>query len=171
MRFLLHRPWAGLVAVIAVGFIGFIAWHTRESGGTASVEKETAAPAGETKPPLRLSADDARRAGLIVKPLEATPAADTVELFGTVEVNKDKLARVVSPVAGRLAKINANLGDTVGAGATLALIESSESGDARATYIQAQTEVTLAASNLERIRGLVAGGSMARKEELKARAD
>src|SRR5438477_12943304 len=112
---------------------------------------------------MRAPRNDARRAGLVIKPLRPEPAAEAVELFGTVEVNKDKLARVVSPVAGRLAKINANLGDTVGAGATLALIESSESGDARATYIQAQTEVTLAASNLERIRGLVAGGSMARK--------
>ena len=108
MRFLLRRPWVGLAAVLAVGLIGFLAWHARESGGTASVEKETAAPAGETRPLLRLSADDARRAGLVIKPLEATPAADAVELFGTVEVNKDKLARVVSPVAGRLAKINAN---------------------------------------------------------------
>ena len=74
-------------------------------------------------------------------------------------------------MAGRLAKISGNLGDAVGAGTTLALIESSESGEARAAYIQAQTEVALAGSNLERIRSLVAGGSMARKEELKARAD
>jgi cobalt-zinc-cadmium efflux system membrane fusion protein len=171
MRFLLRRPWSGLVAVIAVALIGFLAWHARESGGTASVEKETSASVGETRPLLRLSAEDARRAGLVIKPLQPAPAADAVELFGTVEVNKDKLARVVSPVAGRLAKINVNLGDTVGAGATLALIDSSESGVARAAYLQAQTEVALAASNLERIRGLVAGGSMARKEELKARAD
>ena len=57
------------------------------------------------------------------------------------------------------------------AGDTLALIESSESGEARAAYAQAQAEVALAASNLERIRGLVAGGSMARKEQIKARAD
>jgi low affinity Fe/Cu permease len=51
---------------------------------------ETAAPAGETRTLLRLSADDARRAGLVVKPLQPAPAADAVELFGTVEVNKDK---------------------------------------------------------------------------------
>jgi membrane fusion protein, heavy metal efflux system len=171
MRIFFGRPWVGLSTVVAIGLIAFIAWHARESAGTATVTKETAASAGETRPLLRLSVDDARRAGIVVQPLEATPATDAVELFGTVEVNRDKLARVVSPVAGRVSKINASLGDMVGAGDPLALIESSESGEARAAYAQAQTEVALAASNLERIRGLVAGGSMARKEEIKARAD
>jgi cobalt-zinc-cadmium efflux system membrane fusion protein len=67
--------------------------------------------------------------------------------------------------------INGNLGDVVRAGGTLALVESSESGDARAAYAQAQAELALAASSLDRIRNLVSGGSLARKEELKARAD
>ena len=169
MRILLHRYWAGLFALVVIALGAVILWPTPESGGTTSAEKETAAAHGDET--LRLSADDARRAGLVVKRLEPEETVDAVELFGTVEVNKDKLARVVSPVAGRVAKINANLGDRGRAGDPLALIESSESGEARAAYAQAHTELTLAGSNLNRIRSLVTGGSLARKEELRARAD
>ena len=141
MRILLRRYWAGLFALVVIALVAVIFWPTPESGGTTSAEKETAAAHGDETEPLRLSADDARRAGLVVKRLEPEETADAVELFGTVEVNKDRLARVVSPVAGRVAKINANLGDRVRAGDPLALIESSESGEARAAYAQAQTEL------------------------------
>src|SRR5215813_9139153 len=163
MRTLLRRYW------VVIALVPALLWPTPHNGGKTAAEKETST-AGEAKP-LHLSADDARRAGLLVKRLEPTHVAEAVELFGSVEVNKDRLARVVSPVAGRVAKINANLGDTVHAGDTLTLIESSESGEARAAYAQAQAELQLASSNFNRIRNLVAGGSVARKEELQARAE
>lgn len=166
----LRRYWPGLLALVGIGLVAVLLWPSPQSGGKGSAETQTAPVAGETKP-LRLSADDARRAGLVVKRLEPAQTAEAIELFGTVEVNRDRLARVVSPVAGRVAKINANLGDTVRAGDTLALIESSEIGDARSAYAQAQTELALTAGNFDRIRGLVAGGSLARKEELQARAE
>ena len=44
-------------------------------------------------------------------------------------------------------------------------------GEARAAYAQAQAELRLASSNFDRIRNLVAGGSVARKEEMQARAE
>jgi cobalt-zinc-cadmium efflux system membrane fusion protein len=171
MRALWRWRWTGFIGLVAFVFGGFLAWQARESSRTAIAEKETTGSAPETRPLLSLSAEEARRAGLVVQRLEPTRAGETVELFGTVEVNRDKLARVVSPVAGRLVTINGNLGDVVRAGGTLALVESSESGDARAAYAQAQAELALAASSLDRIRNLVSGGSLARKEELKARAD
>jgi cobalt-zinc-cadmium efflux system membrane fusion protein len=165
----IHRRWRAAWIAIAIGIALVTAalWLTSRDARTP---EPAAKPAAEAKP-LQLSADDARRAGLVVKRLEPTETAETADLFGTVEVNQDRLARVVSPVAGRLVKIDANLGDLVRAGDTLALIESSESGDARAAYAQAQAELALAGSTLDRIRSLVAGGSLARKEELKARAD
>src|SRR4051794_23731008 len=99
MRILLRRYWVALLALVGVTLIAVLIWPTPKSGGKTSPKKETTTAAGESKP-LRLSADDARRAGLLVKRLEPAPAADAVELFGSVEVNKDRLARVVSPVAG-----------------------------------------------------------------------
>lgn len=159
--------WAGVLIPIGLALAAVILWQASQGARTP---EPAAKPAAETKP-LQLSADDARRAGLVVKRLEPTQAAETIELFGTVELDKDKLARVVAPAAGRLTKINANLGNVVRAGDQLALIESSESGEARGAYAQAQSELALAASNLDRIRGLVAGGSLARKEEIRARAD
>lgn len=127
MRSLLRRYWAVLGACVGVALVAALLWPSPHSAGKTETEKERAA-AGDATKPLQIGAEDARRAGLVVNRLEPTPAVDAVELFGSVEVNKDRLARVVAPVAGRVARVNANLGDTVRTGDTLALIESSESG-------------------------------------------
>ena len=159
---------AGLLLVLALVVITGIFWGLRHGGAAETAKAE---PKEAEHKPLALSEDDARRAGLSVKRLEAAPAVETVELFGTAEVSQNRLAKVVSPAAGRIATVRAQLGDTVKPGDMLAQLDSSESGDARAAYAQAQSELALAQTSLARTASLVAAGSIARKEELKARAD
>lgn len=158
---------AGFVVILVL--TGAVLLGGALRSGAAPAEKPAAAH--EEGKGLRLNEDDARRAGLVVKRIEPTESAETVALFGTVAVNKDKLARVLAPVSGRLVKVTANLGDSVGSGDALAWLQSPESGEARSSFAQAQSELTLAEANFTRIRGLVAFGSLARKDELKARAD
>ena len=159
------------IAVVGAAFLGFAVGHTSvvtEANTPANVA--TANDSKEAKP-LDLSADDAQRAGLKVARLELTDAPKTLAVFGTIEPNQDRLARVVPPVAGRLIKISANLGDQLQAGAALATLESPELGQARATYQQGVAELSLAKANLERTKSLVSGGSLARKEQLRAQYD
>lgn len=120
---------------------------------------------------LRLSEEDARRAGLKVEKIELKDAADTVAAFGTVEANRNRFARVVPPVDGRITKIAADLGDHVEAGQTLAVLESPELGEARSAYQQAQVELDLAKASLDRAQRLVQEGSSAKKDLLSAKGD
>lgn len=120
---------------------------------------------------LRLSADEARRAGLKVEQIGTVNTPAVVNLFGTVDANRNRLARIVPPVAGRIAKIAADLGDQVEAGTILVMLESPELSEARSAYQQAQTELNLSKSSLERAQRLAAEGSIAQKEQLRARSD
>lgn len=162
---------ACLAAVVAIGLFAFTG-RDNSGNGTTNPPKEAAAvkDSAEAKP-LDLSPEDARRAGLKVERLELADAPETIAVFGTIEPNRDRLARIVPPVAGRLIKISASLGDQVQSGATLATLESPELGEARATYQQDVAELNLAKANLERTQSLVSGGSIARKEQFRAQYD
>lgn len=159
------RRASGFTILALIGLATFSYWVLRAPAPAAE------SPAFEKSKPLQLSDDEARRAGLQATKLEAAAAGEEIALFGTVETNKDRLARIVAPVAGRIAVMSAGLGDLVKKGDILAVLESPESGEAQAAYGQAEAELALAARNLDRIRGLVAGGSLARKEEAKAQAE
>jgi cobalt-zinc-cadmium efflux system membrane fusion protein len=125
----------------------------------------------EAKKPLRLDSEEARRAGIKVVRLALADLPETIAVFGTIEPNRDRLAQVVPPVAGRVVNISARRGDLVAPGAVLAVIESPEIGEARAAYRQAASELNVAKANLRRTRSLVSAGSIARKEGLRAAAD
>lgn len=132
--------------------------------------KAAATAAPESKP-LDLSPDDARRAGIKMERLRLADLPETAAVFGTIEPDRNRLAQVVPPVDGRLAKIFASVGDRVRVGSTLAALDSPELAAARAAYQQAQTELSLVRANLERTRSLVTVGAIARKELLNANSD
>jgi cobalt-zinc-cadmium efflux system membrane fusion protein len=139
----------------------------------------TAAPKPVDPPPaaraaierIALADDEMRRAGLTVERLEWRPHKEIVALFGTVEANRDRLARVLPPIAGRLAQVRANLGELVAPGDVLAVLDSPELGEIRATHHQALTELTLAKAAHERAQRLVGDGSIAQKDVLRAKSD
>jgi len=121
--------------------------------------------------PLQLDADAIRRAGIAVERIELTDRAETVRAFGTVGANRNRFARVTAPVAGRLVKIDANLGDVVSADSVLATLESPELAEARTAYLQAQTELDFAKTSLDRAKKRLADAGGAQKDVLRARSD
>jgi membrane fusion protein, heavy metal efflux system len=121
--------------------------------------------------PLQLDADAVRRAGVVVERIELTDRAETVRAFGTVGANRNRFARVTAPVAGRLVKIDASLGDDVSTGVVLATLESPELAEARTAYQQALTEVDFAKTSLDRAKKLLAEAGGAQKDVLRARSD
>lgn len=156
---------------IAVVWVGMLALTGCDEGTKVSTDvPERPASAGEKQDAraLRLSAEDARRAGIEVSRLELVDAPETVAAFGAIEPNRDRIARVVPPVDGRVVKVTANLGDQVDSGVALATLESPELGEVRAAYEQARTELRLAKAEFERTQSLVTEGSIARKEQLRA---
>jgi cobalt-zinc-cadmium efflux system membrane fusion protein len=68
----------------------------------------------------------------------------STELPGEVQVNGDRMAHVSPRVGGLVRKVYASLGDKVSAGQLLAILESRELADAKATYLAAIARSQLA---------------------------
>lgn len=95
-------------------------------------------------PVVRL--DDATRARLGLQIAEVGPAEVeiTVELPGEVQVNGDRMAHVAPRVGGVARRVLVSLGEKVREGQLLAVLESRELADAKATYLAAAERLRLA---------------------------
>lgn len=100
----------------------------------------------------------------------AASTAQTVKLPGRLVWDEDVTARVFAPFAGRVAKIEATVGDRVGAGQVLARVASPDFGEAQAAARKAETDVALAQQTLTRVRELVDNGVAPRKDLQEAEA-
>jgi membrane fusion protein, heavy metal efflux system len=109
-------------------------------------------------------------AGVVTSPI--VPAGKTtVSLPGRLRWDEDQTVRIFSPYAGRVVKIEAQLGQRVVAGAPLAQLNSPEFGAAQADYQKALAGRNLAQRALERARELLEHGVAARKDVEQAEAD
>ena len=165
-------PWVGLAVAIAVGAVLVVRLVPAVTASISASEKSASAEGhSDDEKVLELSADEMRRAGIKVELLESTERAETIAAFGTVGANRNSFARVTSPVAGRLVKIDVDLGAQVATGALLATLESPDLAEVRTAYQQGQTELELARINLDRSQKLSQDGSIAQKDLLRARSD
>ena len=120
---------------------------------------------------IKLSDEEASRAGIKTQALEEQQLADTVMVTGTIEANRERIAHVLPRVPGRITNVFAKLGDQVKQGQTLASIESIEVGEAFSAHAQAVTEADVAAKALERAERLHAEQIIPGKEYQRARAE
>lgn len=109
-----------------------------------------------------------QQAKLEVVAVETRPVAEVFTTTGEFEANADRLAHVKPVMAGRVTRVARSVGDRVGAGDTLAVIQSGELGDAQAAYLEAQSNVAGAQEAVERQRRLFADDLTARKEVVSA---
>jgi len=119
---------------------------------------------------VALSPESRAGAGVRVARAEARPLAAEIETTGEVGRNEDRVAHVGPRVAGRITAVNAVLGQKVGRGQALAVIDSVELGQAKADYLQARAQEDLARTTHERESRLAAEKISSEKEVLEARA-
>ncbi len=86
---------------------------------------------------------------------------DEIVTPGKVELNPNRVSKVLMPVAGRVCRVLVRLGDTVTEGQSVAVLESAELGLALAAHAQAQAQHRQAATTLAR-----AEKELAREKEL-----
>ncbi|MFZ5595231.1 MAG: efflux RND transporter periplasmic adaptor subunit [Pseudomonadota bacterium] len=137
---------------------------------TAERPAETAG-AKEHGAELKISREDAARAGLKVQRVEFREWAGQITVTATIQANQDRLAHVMPRVPGRLVEVRARLGDRVKAGQTLALLDSIDLGAARSAYLQAHSEEAVTRAGFERAQRLQAENIIPEKEFLRARAE
>lgn len=105
-------------------------------------------------------------------------AVDEIVAPGRVEVNPNRVSKVLMPVPGRIRRVLVNLGDAVTEGQALVVLESPEAGLALAAQVQAQSQVqqaktTLARAekDLDRARELNANKAAPLKDVINAEAE
>jgi cobalt-zinc-cadmium efflux system membrane fusion protein len=101
---------------------------------------------------------------LTIAPVAAKEHAETLRLPARVALDEHRVARIGPSVSGRAAEIHAFIGQNVRKGDVLALINSTELGNAQAAYLKAKAQVNLHKLAVERARRLLEADVISRAE-------
>ena len=134
-------------------------------------------PIAKTNPDeVVLAPDSPKLRGIKVEPVATAEAAsDEVGSPGKVEVNPNRVAHVLLPLQGRIAKVFVKFGDAVRQGQTLMELESPDADVAMSTYLQAGAALTQARlvaaksqADMDRTRDLFENNAVPKKDLLSA---
>lgn len=120
---------------------------------------------------VEIPAEVAEANGIEIEIAGPTEIETVLELPGEVQLNTDRVARVAPRLSGTVMRVPVGLGDRVGAGAVLAVIESRELGQAQAAYVESLHQMELAQAAYERERRLHERRISATREYEQARHD
>lgn len=137
------------------------------AGKLPADEVSTALDAGAKaqKPdPLLVSVAANFGADLKVAPAGARSVSDTLRVAGRVDFDEYRVSRIGATVTGRVIEINVRLGQQVKVGDALAVINSTELGQAQLDYLKARAQADLQARSVERARQLFAADVIGRAE-------
>ena len=119
---------------------------------------------------VKLTEEAVARAGLEVKPAGTSGGADAVRTPAVIEPNAYRRVEVTPLVSGRVTRVNAELGQAVTRGATLARVYSPGLAEAQTKYLSTRAELGAAAQELKRTERLVAIGAASQQELERIRA-
>ncbi|KQM20856.1 efflux RND transporter periplasmic adaptor subunit [Novosphingobium sp. Leaf2] len=146
------------LALILAGCGG--AGSSGEAGEKVGAEKTEGAEASEAKEGpkdvVTLSAQQIADAGIEVTRPTVGGVAGAIELSATIEGDPQGVQVVSASLGGRLVSLTRNLGQSVGRGDPLAIIESREAASLKAEVEAARARAALAQSNLRREQRLFA---------------
>jgi cobalt-zinc-cadmium efflux system membrane fusion protein len=134
-------------------------------------DAEGIAECSTSKAKVRLAAPEtARRAGIEAVTVTARPLPHAVRATGVIELDPRRVARLSSIVPGRIRTAAKIPGDEVYAGEVLAVIDSTELGEAKARLRHAAALVDLREKTWAIERELAAGNVSSRREAIAAEA-
>ena len=108
------------------------------------------APAGQAW----LTTQQVSEAHLVVTPLDEQDVDDTILSSGRVTFDDQRVAHIYSPVTGRVARIDANLGERLHRGQPLAVITSPDIGQASSDLGKADADLIAAEHDFKRKKEL-----------------
>ena len=101
----------------------------------------------------------------------AAAADHPVALPGRLAWDEDHTSRIYAPYAGRIERLLVTVGQRVRRGQALAVLSSADIGQTQADLHKAEADQVLNRGTLARVRDLVEGGVVARKDLDQAEAD
>lgn len=112
----------------------------------------------------------AESAGVDVAVVGRGPVTEAITSNGEVTYDETRLAHLASRVAGTVWSVRKKVGESVGKGEVLALVDSADVGRAKSEFLQALTHHRLAATNLERLTPLARDGAVPERQLREAAA-
>ena len=165
----LHKAiFPGLLGLTAFGLTGWglLGLHAKEAppeAATAAVVHDGDTLLIPEKSPLRRS--------LVVAAVAEQSVAAPFTLPAVVEADPARLVKVLPPLAGRIVRLNKQLGDPVKAGDVLFVIDAPDFAQATADAAKARAALTLAGHALERQRELDKSELAVRRDLEQAQSD
>ena len=160
--------WMSVVALLAISLGYALVRSAASAGGGERPATEEAAHEGT-------QADEAHESpeigGLKVEPVTIGESWDVVATTGRIVPNANQSVKVGPRIAGRIVRVEANVGDVVRQGQVLASISSVELAQTRATYRQAQAKVQVARDAYARQARLADLGVFSKRPVEEARAE
>jgi len=163
---------AGLVLIIAV-VVGWMMFRPQSGGGGRPVPAPRDIPNEQTSTPsaeeltITVSPEVTQRAGIKIEQVGEQVSTDTASsavTTGIVQANAYRATPVVSLVGGIVRRVNAELGQTVARGQTMAVVFSDELAQAQSRYLTAQADLEEHHKHHARTTKLVEIGAASREE-------
>jgi cobalt-zinc-cadmium efflux system membrane fusion protein len=118
---------------------------------------------------VTLTPEQVEAAGIELVHPAVGPDGGTIELSAMVEADPQRMQVVSATIGGRVVALNRNLGQTVGRGDVLAVIESREAAALKGEIEAASARLALARSNLAREQRLFAARVSAEQDLIAAK--
>ena len=157
------------VLTVVVGLSLFVAIGCGGSPQSTAPAIEAAHDDHDDERVVHLEDVDLEQLGIEVAVAGPGRLAVTAELPGEVQVNGDRMAHVAPRVGGVVREVRASLGDTVRKGQVLALLDSRELADAKASYMASAERLRMADATFNREERLWKGKVSSEQDYLDAR--
>jgi cobalt-zinc-cadmium efflux system membrane fusion protein len=124
--------------------------HGKDNPKKSEEHAEEEGEEGHGEEVVRLSDAEIKEFGVALETAKSGPLNQYIELPGEIVLNSDRMAHVVPRVAGIVRDVRATVGDRVEKGQLLAVLESRELADAKASYLAAIEREKLVQANFKR---------------------
>lgn len=141
----------GAALILFLVILKLLLLPARKPVESAAVQKETTQNESEPNE-VTLPAEAQATAGIEIVGVTERPAVALLSVTGAVESNAEREQIVTPLVSGRIAAVNAVLGQRVAAGSVLATIQSPQIAELRGQLLEARSKLALATANVERVR-------------------
>ncbi|CAN5485573.1 hypothetical protein BH10ACI1_BH10ACI1_28250 [soil metagenome] len=172
---------SAIIAVVMLSILLFVIFRNRQGGQvvvaprsvTFGDKTDQENPLSTREQTVTLEPEQVERIGLKIETVGETMTGEaaSVAATGVIQPNAHSETPVISVVGGIIRRINAELGENVSRGQTVAVVFSDELAAAQSRYLTLQTEVQTARQNYERTSKLVKinPGSRTELDEAQAR--
>jgi membrane fusion protein, heavy metal efflux system len=110
------------------------------------------------------------KAGIDIAVVEEQPVIEAVTANGEIVYDQTRSAHLASRVAGTVWRVEKHVGDRVGGGDVLALIDAADVGKAKSEFLQSIAQLRLKRTNVERLKPLGENGTVPGRQLREAEA-